>query len=205
MAKKTKVSINALEKYCKQSAPDVMEHTVSIDGESLTFTIKPRLSLEECVRFIEDVSSEYINAQDLMIVPIAKEFLVNQNLLTYYANFTMPSNTEKAFDLVLGASDILDVIRGKIDKTQYGMLIRAIDERIKFEQKKMLTLQESKINQAIAEIQQFTNRMSTLFDGVDGTQMTQFISGMTEMAKRQDVTPQDIANAIVNSASNKND
>lgn len=201
MAKKTNVSINALEKYCKQTAPEVVEQTIPLDdGASLTFIIKPRLSLEECVRFIEDVASEYVNAQELMVVPIAKEFIIGQNLLTYYANFTMPSSTEKAFDLVMGSYNIMNMILAHIDQNQYGILLRAIEERIRFEQQKMLTLQEAKINQAVTEIEQFTSRMSALFDGVDGAQMTQFISGMTDMAKRQDVTPQDIAAAIANRA-----
>lgn len=202
MAKKTNVSINTLEKYCKLTAPEAVEHTVTINGEdSFTFTIKPRLSLEECVRFVEDVVSEYINTQDLMIVPVAKEFIIGQNLLTYYANFTMPSNTEKAFDLVMGSFDIMDMILAHIDQRQYGILLRSIEERIRFEQQKMLTLQEAKINQAVTEIEQFTSRMSELFDGVDGGQMSNFITGMAEMAKRQDVTPQDFAAALVNKAS----
>ena len=199
MAKKNNVSINALEKYCKQTAPAVVEQTIPLnDEESLTFTIKPRLSLEECVRFIEDVVSEYINPKDTMVVPIAKEFIIGQNLLTYYANFTMPSNTEKAFDLVMGSFNIMNMILEHIDRNQYGMLLRAIDERIHFEQQKMVMLQEAKINRVVTEIEQFTNRMSTLFDTVDGDQMSAFITGMADMAKRQDVTPQDFAMAIAN-------
>ena len=132
MAKKNNVSINALEKYCKQTAPAVVEQTIPLnDEESLTFIIKPRLSLEDCVRFIEDVVSEYINPKDTMVVPIAKEFIIGQNLLTYYANFTMPSNTEKAFDLVMGSFNIMNMILEHIDRNQYGMLLRAIDERYK--------------------------------------------------------------------------
>ncbi|MCM1220770.1 MAG: hypothetical protein NC548_40395 [Lachnospiraceae bacterium] len=206
MAKKNNVSINALEKYCKAVAPEAVEKTVTVgDDASITFTVKPRLSLDESVRFIEDVVSEYINTQDLMIVPIAKEFIIGQNLLTYYANFTMPNNTEKAYDLVMGSFNIMNTILGSIDQNQYGILLRAIEERIRFEQHKMLTLQEARINQAVTEIEQFTSRMSTLFDGVDGSQMSEFISGMADMAKRQDVTPQDIANAIANRTSTTED
>lgn len=199
MAKKNNVSINALKKYCDQTAPKVVEQTIPLnEEESLTFTIKPRLSLDECVRFIEDVVSEYVNAQDLMIVPIAKEFILGRNLLTYYANFTMPTKAANAFDLVMGAGDIMGVILEHIDMAQYKMLVRSIDERVRFEERRALTLQEVKINQAITEIEQFTSRMATLFEGVDGDQMSKFISGMADMAQRQDVTPQDIATALVN-------
>ena len=81
MTKKNRVSIRALEKYCRETAPEAIEKTLTVsEGESLTFTIKPRLSLTECVQFIEDVVSEYINAQELMVVPIAKEFIIGQNM-----------------------------------------------------------------------------------------------------------------------------
>lgn len=206
MTKKNRVSIRALEKYCRETAPEAIEKTLTVsEGESLTFTIKPRLSLMECVQFIEDVVSEYINAQELMVVPIAKEFIIGQNLLTYYANFTMPGNTEKAFDMVMGAFDILSIIHAHIDQNQYGILLRAIEERILFEQHKMLSLQEAKMNQAITEIEQFTNRMGALFHDVDGNQMSAFITSMADMAKRQDITPQDFAAAIANQAAQSAD
>ena len=98
----------------------------------------------------------------------------------------------------MGSFNIMNMILEHIDRNQYGMLLRAIDERIHFEQQKMIMLQEAKINQVVTEIEQFTNRMSTLFDTVDGDQMSAFITGMADMARRQDVTPQDFAMAIAN-------
>ena len=59
MAKKTnRVSINALERFCKETTPDIMQRTFSIGDETITYEVKFRLTLEESMRFIEDVVKE---------------------------------------------------------------------------------------------------------------------------------------------------
>lgn len=70
MAKKTnRVSINALERFCKETTPDIMQRTFSIGDETITYEVKFRLTLEESMRFIEDVVKEAIMPNDGMIVP----------------------------------------------------------------------------------------------------------------------------------------
>lgn len=201
MAKeKNRVSINSLERYCDATAPDVIEKTIMAGDSEVKYEITPRLSLEDCMRFVEDVVSESVKTDELMIVPIARDFILKRNILTYYANFTMPENVKSAFALVVGADKIVGAILENIDLEQYGMIRRAIDERIAFEERKMIALQEMKVNDAIAQVNQFASRMSGLFDGVDGEQMARFVS---ELSRTEQITAQDLAAAVANAAQNR--
>lgn len=198
MAKKEKVSINMLEKYCKTTSEKEKEMSVKIsDNEDIVFRVKYRLSLKECIEFIEDVVGEYINRYDVAIVPIAMDYIFNRCLMTYYANFTMPKNEETAFELVSGSKEIISMIRKSVDLDQCAMLYSCAKEKIEFEIQKMLSINEARMNQAMLEIEDFTSRMEDLFGGVDGEQISEFIKSMSAISQNGEITPQEIANAIV--------
>ena len=104
--KKNNVSINALERYCNGEGENVLTRTIkALNGEEVTYEVKKRLSFEECARFVEDVVKECIVSSADLIVPISKQFVIRRNLMTYYANFTMPVSMVKAFDLVMASGD----------------------------------------------------------------------------------------------------
>ena len=206
MAKKDKVSINMLERYVKAKAAEEDELSIQIDKENeLTFHVKPRLSLKECVEFIEEVVNEYVDKLSVSIVPIARDYIFNRCVMTYYANFTMPKNEEAAFAFVSGSKEIIGMIKEHIDMDQYLMLYDCITEKIKFETQKMLTTQEMRVDHALLEIEDFTERVADLFDGVDGEQIANFITSMNAISQSGEITPQEIANAIVNNTVNKDE
>lgn len=198
--KKNNVSINALEKYCKSRGNDVVEMTFPIgDDDSITCEVKPRLSLEETMRFIEDVVSASIMEDDLMIVPMAREYVTCKCVLTYYANFTMPQDVNKAYEFVMGATEIIGAILNVIDGHQFQMIQGCIHERIEFEKQKMLSTQVSQIRKLTNEIEHMTEKFSAVFNGVSGEQMTDFITNMSAMAKDSQITPHDLARAVIES------
>lgn len=196
MAKKqNRISINKLEKFCNRNDSGIVNAKFEISSEEVVeYEIKTRLSLEECVRFVNDVVIEYVRPGDSMIISIAKQFIIHRGILTYYSNFSMPEDDRKAFNLVMGAREIVDNILSVIDQSQYHMILNAIDESILFEQQKMLSVQETRVNEVVSEVNQFVNRMSGLFDGVDGNQISSFISGISQLPS---ISAEDLANAVV--------
>ena len=195
--KKNNVSINALERYCDGDGTNVLTRTIkALNGEEITYEVKKRLSFEECARFVEDVVKECVVSNADLIVPISKEFIIRRNLMTYYANFTMPASMVKAFDMVMASGDIIDDILSVIDGHQYYMIENAIAERLDFEKKKMLSVQEAKANQLLAEVAKFMEKMGTLFGNVDGDQMTQFINSMSNLDVSS-VSKEDLASALM--------
>ena len=201
--KKNNVSINALERYCNGEGENILTRTIhALNGEEVVYEVKKRLSFEECARFVEDVVKECIVASADLIVPISKDFIVRRNLMTYYANFTMPASMVKAFDLVMASGDIIDDILSVIDGYQYYMIENAIVERLDFEKKRMISVQEAKANQMLAELAKFMEKMETLFSNVDGEQMTQFINSMSNL-DMSNVSKEDLASAMMAAVKDK--
>ena len=204
MAKKTnRVSINALVRFCKETTPDIMQRTFSIGDETITYEVKFRLTLEESMRFIEDVVKEAVMPNDGMIVPLAQSYIIGKNILVYYANFTMPSDESKAYDLVLGANGIIGDIIGCIDNAQYQMLLAGVRDRVNFETQKMLSVQEQRVNTLVGEISRFAEQMDSVFGNISGEQMAGFISSMSKLSDTQ-ISTEELAKAFVENAKENN-
>ena len=200
MAKKTnRVSINALERFCKETTPDIMQRTFSIGDETITYEVKFRLTLEESMRFIEDVVKEAIMPNDGMIVPLAQSYII----LIYYANFTMPNDESRAYELVLGANGIIGDIIGCIDNAQYQMLLAGVRDRVNFETQKMLSVQEQRVNTLVSEISRFAEQMDSVFGNISGEQMAGFISSMSKLSDTQ-ISTEELAKAFVENAKENN-
>ena len=204
MAKKTnRVSINALERVCKETTSDIMQRTFSIGDETITYEVKFRLTLEESMRFIEDVVKEAVMPNDGMIVPLAQSYIIGKNILVYYANFTMPSDESKAYELVLGANGIIGDIIGCIDNAQYQMLLAGVRDRVNFETQKMLSVQEQRVNTLVGEISRFAEQMDSVFGNISGEQMAGFISSMSKLSDTQ-ISTEELAKAFVENAKENN-
>ena len=202
--KKNRISVNTLEKYCSQLnlVPQEIQMPYG-DGESLSFTVKPLLTMDESIRFIEDVVRECIMADDMLIIPLARNFIVKKNLMTYYANFTMPESQSKTYDFVMASSGIITVILDNIDLDQFNMLCQSIDERIAFEERKMIAEQEHNVRQITENVSEFVSKMSGLFDGVDADQMGNFVTSMGKMAQNTEISAQSLAGAFLESRNTK--
>lgn len=202
--KKNKISVNTLEKYCDHLNLTPQEIQMPYgEGETLSFTVKPLLSMDESIRFIEDVVRECIMADDMLIIPLARDFIVKRNLMTYYANFTMPESQSKTYDFVMAATGIIAVILDNIDLEQFNMIRQSIDERIAFEERKMIAEQQSNVRQITENVSEFVSKMSGLFDGIDAEQMGDFVTSMGKMAQNTEISAQSLAGAFLESRNTK--
>lgn len=204
--KNNKISINALEKYCGQFNTEPQDIEIHYgEDEVFTFTVKPLLTMDESVRFIEEVVRECIMPDDMLIVPIARDFITKKNLMTYYANFTMPESQSKTYDLVMASTGIINAILDNIDIDQFTMIQRSIDERIAFEEQKMIAEQQSNVRKITEDVSEFVSKMSSLFDGIDPEQTDGFMTSVSKMAQNTEISAQSLASAFLESRNSKED
>lgn len=202
--KNNKISINALEKYCGQINIEPQEIEMRYGEDKVfTFTVKPLLTMDESVRFIEEVVRECIMPDDMLIVPIARDFITKKNLMTYYANFTMPESQSKTYDLVMTSTGIINAILKNIDIDQFTMIQYSIDERIAFEEQKMIAEQQSSVRKITEDVSEFVSKMSSLFDGISPEQMGGFMTSVSKMAQNTEISAQSLASAFLESRNSK--
>lgn len=202
--KNNRISVNTLEKYC--SHLNLVPNDVQMqygENETISFTVKPLLSMDESIHFIEDVVRECIMVDDMIIIPFARDFITKRNLMTYYANFTMPKSQSKEYDFVMASTEIINEIINNIDKNQFAMIQRSIDERISFEERKMIAEQESNVRKITENVSEFVSKVSGLFDGIDTEQISDFVTSMGKMAQNTEISAQSLATAFLESRNTK--
>ena len=103
----------------------------------------------------------------------------------------------------MAATGIIAVILDNIDLEQFNMIRQSIDERIAFEERKMIAEQQSNVRQITENVSEFVSKMSGLFDGVDAEQMGNFVTSMGKMAQNTEISAQSLAGAFLESRNTK--
>ena len=118
MAKKIKkVSVNALERVVNEQCT---QDTV-VNWFDIEVNIVNTLSLKDMLSFVNDI----VNAcflDDGTYIPEIMDFAIKSGILTRYANFTLPNNTEKQYWLIYN-SNVVDMVKEHINLDQLQEII----------------------------------------------------------------------------------
>lgn len=125
MAKKEKkISIRAMDEVLKRD----YQPTVQCEWNDVEVTIKRTLSFKEMLEFVNDVVMSCFR-EDGSFLPEVRDFVVRSNILTRYANFSLPDNLEHRYELVY-CTDAEELVRRYINETQIDEIERAIDRKL---------------------------------------------------------------------------
>ena len=92
--KEKRISIASFDKVLKEQAvPNTTEHWFGNE-----VVIKHTISIAQMLAFVDNVVSSCFHDEGYM--PEVKDLLIKSNLLTRYANFTLPENLEHRYTLI---------------------------------------------------------------------------------------------------------
>lgn len=190
MAKKeSRISINKLESVLKENVVSVPMNGV----EDVVITIRRTLPLKDMMQFIENVVSSCVDAQTASYTPEIKEFVIRSEVLTTYANFNLPSNVEKQYELVYG-TDAFAQVAEYINWGQLAEIRAAIDSRIEHEVKMIETVLAAKTNEMIARVENMVEQFEAAFGGINGNEFNEVVKKLSEM---DSMTEESIAKAVL--------
>ena len=164
MANKTKrVSINALEKAVKENTT-FRNETVNWNG--VEFQIKNQLDLTEMRVFINSAARACFSKDNASFNPEMKDFAVRAIVVEMYTNLNLPASLDRKYSILYG-SDLFHMVYEHIDRVQFEVIMRAVDEKID-------TIVDANISIVNRQIDLLQNAMSELgakftdmFDGVE--------------------------------------
>lgn len=131
-------------------------------------TIKPYLSLEETILFVQEVvESCFTTIKDengnniTKFTPYYKDFSIWVSTLIFYIkefNYSTESDFEKIYELFLKeekGSSVLEVLYPFINTRQYNSILISVDEMIGFEKQKMLNEKSKEFENVVLELKSF--------------------------------------------------
>lgn len=171
-----KISINALEKCVKEAAG---EPIVTKEWRGINVNIKVRLGLKEMMTFVDGVVKTCFTEDDNQYTPEVLDFAIRSSVLEMYANFTLPTNIEKQYELVYGC-DMYETILETIDRIQFDAMLRAIDEKIAHIAASNIEAVTRQVNDVYASLNALEERLSAVFQGIDNDAITGLVGAMAD-------------------------
>ena len=194
MAKKeSRISINKLEDVLKENIVVVPMR----GNEDVNITIRRTLPLKDMMQFVTDAVSSCVDTQSATYTPEIKEFAIRSGILTVYANFNLPSNVEKQYELVYGTG-ALEQVMEHINTKQLAEIERAIDARIDHEVRMMESVLGAKTREVMSRIDTMVEQFENVFGGVNGEELN---GVMQRLAQMDDMTEESIAKAVLEAQS----
>lgn len=156
MAKKNgKISISEFEKIMNE-----FSNVVKVKWMGIEIEIKRTLSLMEAIMFSNDIVSNCYNEETGDFTPEVMDAVIRCDILQMYGNFTLPKDTEKAYELSY-KTDAVDVILENIDGGQLESIISAATKKIEF----MKNTKESAIRNELDMLANDLNQLVSMISG----------------------------------------
>lgn len=174
MAKKKiqKISINTMDKYLERLA-----NTETVEWNGMQVVIKKNLSLEEMMRFANSVVKSCFDQEDGSYLPEAKDFAIRSNIMEMYANFTLPTNLEKQYDMVI-RSGAVEMIANHVNIAQFNELMKAIDAKLQHAADAHIQAFVKKMDEVVTAFSNMQEQMEKTLSGIDTDDINKLVGAI---------------------------
>lgn len=121
-----KVPINYLDKILKEEYCN----TIITEWHDVEVTIKKTLSLKEVLEFVNDVVMSCFHDKGGFMPEVA-DFAIKSNILSRYANFSLPDKLEHRYELIY-CTDAVEFVCKHINDEQFGEITSSIHKKISY-------------------------------------------------------------------------
>lgn len=169
-----KISINKFEEVVKERFPSM----VTESWFDIEVNIKRVLPLTDMLAFANDVVLSCF-ADDAGFIPEVMDFAIRSNILTRYANFSLPDNLEKRYELLYN-SNAVDFVCQHIDHSQLRELISAINRKIDHRCKTNSDTIQREMTKLLNAFESLQKHTEELFSGVSSDDLGRLTSAIAE-------------------------
>ena len=175
MAKTIKrVSITTLDKIAKETFNNNVE---TFEWYGTDIIIKHSIGLSDVLEFVNNVV-ESCFGESGNFIPEVMDFAIKGNILTKYANLTMPENLEHRYDLIY-QTDIVDEVCKRINRAQLQEVISSISKKIDYLCSVNASVVQQKLNELVIAFEGMQKQTASLFDNVSNEDIEKLIGAVS--------------------------
>lgn len=172
--KDKKVSISLFDKIAKEH----FQNERVFCWHEAEVRVKYDLSLAEMLAFVDEVVKSCFHDK-LGFLPEVKDFAVKGNILTRYANFSLPDNLEHRYQLIYGTNAV-DAVCEEIDTDQLAEIVNSIDKKIRFLCDSKINLFQDRLSNMMDAMEEMQKKTSDVFDSISQEDMKALIGAVSE-------------------------
>lgn len=168
-----KVSIALFDKIAKEQ----FQNEATIEWHDAQLRVKYALPLTDMLAFVDDVVGSCFHDK-LGYMPEVKDFAIKTNILSRYANFSLPDNLEHRYQLVY-MTDAVDAVCAAIDGTQLQEIVNSINSKIRFLCDSKATMIQERINDVLNTMEEMRDNTKSIFDGITQDDLKNLMGAIT--------------------------
>lgn len=182
MAKKKikRIPVNAMDEIMKR-----YENTETVQWNGVDVVITKTLSLEDMIAFADSVVKSCFDQTTGAYMPEIRDFAIRSNVMERYANFTMPSNVGRQYDMVM-RSGAFEVVLNHVNHDQFNELMRAIEVKLQNAADANVQMVFRKFDDAVTSFEGLQDKVGALFDGIDKADIGNLLNAISEHGVSED-------------------
>lgn len=169
-----KVSIALFDKIAKAH----FQNESTIQWHEAEVRVKRTLSLAEMLSFVDDVVGSCFHDR-MGYMPEVKDFAIKSNILTRYANFSMPDSLEHRYQMIYD-TDAVDAVCSAIDTVQLQEIVNSINSKIRFLCDSKANLIQERINSVLETMEEMRDNTKDIFGGLSQDDLKALMGAITE-------------------------
>lgn len=175
MAKGTnRISIRTIDAIVKEQFPNFV--TEIWNGTELR--IKKSLSFSEMLSFVNDVVKSCIQ-EEHGYMPELMDFAIKSNILSRYANFSLPDNLEHRYD-ILYQTDAVAFVVSHINKSQLQEITTAINHKVSYLCNSNIQQMQKQMGDFLSAFETLQGKMTNLFSNLTPDDVTRLIGAIND-------------------------
>lgn len=168
-----KVSIAQFDKIMKEQVKE--DTTIRWFGAEVK--VKRVLPLADMLAFVDDVVKSCFH-DTLGFMPEVVDFAIKSNILTKYANFSVPDNLEHRYQMIY-ATDVVDAVCKEISAVQLQEIVNAINKKIGFLCDSKAAEIEARVNDLLTAMEEIRDKTQDIFDGLTSDDVKNIMDAIT--------------------------
>lgn len=121
-----KITINSLDKILEEN----YTNTITAEWHGIEVAIKRTLGFKDMLEFVNDVVMSCFQT-DSGFVPEVVDFAIKSNILSRYANYSLPDRLEHRYEIIY-CTDAVDFVCKHINNEQLGEITASIHKKISY-------------------------------------------------------------------------
>lgn len=161
--------------------------TIPLEGvEGVDIEIKRTISFQEMLDFVESVAALCVNIETSQYYPHLRDFGIKMELLTRYANFTLPQSIDKKYEYIYN-SNAVALVLANINETQFTEIVSSIDSKIRFALEEMNSAATKSVTSLISKLDVAVDESAAMFEGIDHDEVMKMIDNIDIIASKDEV------------------
>lgn len=172
--KEKRISVSTMDSIMKN-----IDDIKIVKWNEIDVTVKTHLSMDDMLNFVDSVVQSCFDAKTEEYRPDAKDFAVRANIMTRYANFTLPDrNVDHQYDIVM-RSGAPDMILDYIDMRQFNEMMCAINEKISHRASASIHILTKKFDDVVTAFQKLQYNIEQQFDGINNDEIAALVKAVS--------------------------